>query len=406
MRRFTFFIFLLGFFVGCGTQEETTGQEHADLVRPYEKQKESEVAQAQAAKLRFESLNLEPTEEERQLRQQRIDEAIIGLKAEVEARGGWEVWRSELTAFRLDVKQLFRRAENTLEGIVEGKDGFSFPHGDHIDYLLSEELARNAVGDGPSRAVIAIRNLNEQLSKRGIDLIFVPIPDKTELYPDLLSDATPQSRAVAPHRKALMLDLLESGVETIDLLPAFIDERSKDGLPLYRRDGVQWSTRGIQRAASEITSRIRRYGFVEELSASAISYVLSEQISKTDFAGAMQNIEGTSAALYAAEQIVRQVRLPSGDAYTHVEVSPVLVVGDSFARHYAREQADVGAHIAKELGMPISMYAMMGGGPKVPRLLARKGKEYLEGRRVVIWMFASRYLNPKHRLEWQTAVLP
>jgi hypothetical protein len=90
------------------------------------------------------------------------------------------------------------------------------------------------------------------LNKKGIRFIFLPIPNKENIYHRYLPGA---KRPVFLEK--LICELSEKGVETIDTQRAF-DEAFRKGAVLYRRDDTHWDAEAVQIAAEMIAARLGR----------------------------------------------------------------------------------------------------------------------------------------------------
>jgi len=73
--------------------------------------------------------------------------------------------------------------------------------------------------------------------------------------------------------------------------------------------------------------------------------------------------------------------------------SPVLIIGDSNAFYRQEYGAHIGAHIANVLGFPVSLFAKIGASVGGPEMLKFQSKSFVEKRKVVVWIFASRGLQ-------------
>jgi alginate O-acetyltransferase complex protein AlgJ len=94
----------------------------------------------------------------------------------------------------------------------------------------------------------------EGLKKQGIRLIFLPVPNKENIYHRYLPGS---NRPVFLER--LISDLNEKGVDTIDTQEAF-EEAFRRGIRLYLEDDTHWSAEAVQIAAGLIADRIRQEG--------------------------------------------------------------------------------------------------------------------------------------------------
>ena len=106
------------------------------------------------------------------------------------------------------------------------------------------------------------------LEQQGIDVIFVPVPKMTEVYPEYFTDHCPSDRIIAPHVRQAMLELLEADVEVVDLWYAFQAERDTDPEPLYQPADPHWAPRAQAIAARLVAARLKRYEFVAKAQAS------------------------------------------------------------------------------------------------------------------------------------------
>ena len=328
----------------------------------------------------------------RQSRLRDMDAVKQQLKAQETRAGGYAAWTESLAAFREAIK--INADSHNLNTIV-GSDRHLFSRSG-VSYLLDTDLFQMSGAPVPPAAVIL--EFNRQLKSQGIDLIFVPVPAREEVYPEKLS-AAPAHHLVSPQMTQFLQSLLDNGVEVVDLRDAFLDERIKHEEPLYTISDTHWGTDGIRRAAAEIGKRLSRYGFGDSLP--RIEY--SEKTIYTAREGDLvRSLPETAKSAYPKQEWeVSQVIDPNGQVYKGAEQSPVLVLGDSFAMRYDQEGGQLSAHLARELGFPVTTLSSKGGGPKLPRLLASKGVEYIASHRVVVWVMASRYLGDPHANEWE-----
>ena len=116
---------------------------------------------------------------------------------------------------------------------VVGKDGFLFfgteLHHVSVGKFWGPEAVKVSKATKPEWAdpLPAILDFKSQLDKAGIELIFVPVPAKTLIYADKLSDKAPLDEAGFPVRmdarnQEFFKLLTEKGVKVIDLMPVFL----------------------------------------------------------------------------------------------------------------------------------------------------------------------------------------
>ena len=293
------------------------------------------------------------------------------LKAELanSGAGTWEKWTQRLDAARAQWKVV-------AAGDLKGRNGYIF-NKNALNYLVDTNLE---AGPENTHPLDTISQFDAKMKRLGIDFLWVPIPSIEEVYPENFLDSVPPDLTVQPGMRRLMLSLLERDVEVLDLLRPFIAARDGYKLGLKRDD--HWNNVQIELAASLVGERLRRYGFVQAAAAQAKRYTTRAI-----------NIGGDRGV-----DAMRQVLTPAGKLYDDVERSPVLVVGDSNLQIYeyqnenltrTGEHAGFTAHLARHLGLPVSLEAQ--GGFRLAQL--NRENELFQGRRVVIFVGAAWVLS-------------
>ena len=97
----------------------------------------------------------------------------------------------------------------------------------------------------------AISGLNDTLSKLGIKLYVVPVPDKASI---IQSYSPFFVERVSNQRKRFLGKLRQQNVRVIDLNPVFIKHRHED--QLFIKGDTHWDQRGISLGAEFIASEI------------------------------------------------------------------------------------------------------------------------------------------------------
>lgn len=302
-----------------------------------------------------------------------IKETRTVIEGELKENGGtWDAWADRLKPFRADLE----RIRSTSRWPWPAKNDFQY-QGREMDLLLQVDLSSRPVGQNPLKSIV---RLHEQLKARGIDLIVMPIPDKMSIYPDYLSKEAPADRNVALPVRRLMWELVEKDIEVVDLQKLYQEFRRKDEdkTPLYYVKDAHWRNLGAQLAAKELAGRLARYDFAAA-AVRANPYV-TEPHERTD------GIKADNILVVRNKQ--------TGKMYADVGDSPVILTGDSFALYNMNPNAmgTISAHVAANIGMPLTLLSREGLSGDVPLELAKleKDKGYLKGRRVVIWTFCTR----------------
>jgi alginate O-acetyltransferase complex protein AlgJ len=263
--------------------------------------------------------------------------------------------------------------------------------------MVVGDLRGQPEGKNPFPVIVALKEL---LTAHGVDFLFVPVPTKAAVYADKLQSGGPHlvGRVVTPYERKLLLELGQAGVEVIDLLPAFLADRTRGdraGEPLYLAQDTHWTDRGLRLAAKLIADRIREYPWHAELDRSRTTYTLNRSAFKEE--GDLPSRLGADERrrYQAVEMVGHQVVRADGSLYEDDAGSPITVMGDSFVGVFERtfcRHAGLSAHLAYELGSPVDLVMSYGGGPNVRRKLFKRGAAALAQKRLVIWVMAARDL--------------
>jgi hypothetical protein len=308
---------------------------------------------------------------------ERIDHAVA-------ARGGsWNAWKDCTEPFRADLVRITRG-----KWPWPANKNFRFL-GRSARLLMLESWEGRPPQQRPWETII---DLNQQLRSRGIDLVFMPIPDKIATYPDYISEKTPEDRAVSWQARRVLRKLCREGVEVIDLYPDFRAARRRLGedKPLFYDRDSHWRNRAAVLAADRIAQRLKRY---EPVKAALVDGTPYE-------ARPFHRSKGESKE----DRVKRVYRRDNGKPYRDVLDSPVVVTGDSFSMYNMHLNGHLSAHVARFIGMPVTFVAREGLAQAVPVELAsrQKRENFLAGRCVIVWTVRGRSLVEK---KWRPAEL-
>ena len=295
----------------------------------------------------------------------------------------------------------FRVLRNPGDKILLGLDGWVFYKPD-VRYLVEP-----ATHTEPLEVIRAFR---DQLERRGIRLVVVPVPGKPSVYPDRLSGRAGHGAAVS-HTQQLIGSLRAAGVETVDLFDAFARWRREEnagGTPsLYLLRDTHWTGTTACRTAGLIAARIRELGW---FTGGSTGYTVRDvSIRRRGDLVRMMDLPRLERFFPPEDVRCQQVVLSqTGELYKDDPRSPVLVLGDSFLRMYQTDDpgaAGVIAHLARELRCPMATIVNDGGASTLVRQQLSRTADLLGGKRVVIWEFVERDL--RYGAEgWQHVALP
>ena len=334
-------------------------------------------------------------------------ENLVRWQATINAAGGnFEAWKEKVRPYHADISGLLNSRPCQIAGIP-GRNGYIFFRRS-LEVLLAGDLRLQENGRDPFPAIV---NFQRQLKTRGISLLFCAIPVKGAVMCEHLSDNAPgpNQPSVNPYTVKLLKELTEAGVECIDLMPAFTSTaRSQGEEPLYMPLDTHWSNLGVRVAARVFAERIRQFPWYERARGKGVNYSTRPATCRrrgdiVPMLGSRERMKYRPMEL-AAQQVVDE----EGLFYSDTKTSPIIFLGDSYSSVFHKQDckhAGITAHIAREIGIPLQLELSLGGGPEVRKKLARRGRDALVGKRLVIWALSERDLF-NYRSPWDIVLMP
>ena len=324
---------------------------------------------------------------------------------EVKKFGNYELWAKKDEAFRSAVLSYVKSLPPTQMGF-KGKDDWLFFRGEAF-YLNSGDLSLQPQDKNPLPHLIEFKKF---LESKNISLIFVPVPNKSDIYFEKL----PVNVAIQdtfgiihPYYRKFLKDLQTAGIEVIDLLPAFLEakkEDSKNKESIYQIHDTHWTSRGIQIAAQLIGNRIKQYSWYKDLEKNGIKYSLKDTffLRLGDIVDKLPEADKNNfkPVQISAKQVLNPDKTPYKAANPD---APIMLIGDSFTGVFELidcKSAGIGSHIAYTTGLPVDIITSWGGGPLVRDKFYRARKNNLDKKKVVIYMMVARDLYNYSQL-WQ-----
>ena len=158
----------------------------------------------------------------------------------------FESWVSD----NLPLRAQLLTASNTLKGellhaqtsnVIDGKDGWLFYGTESADYMNT-----NALTDRQIRSMaVTLSLIEEDITNRGGRFTFVPAPNKSSVYGEMMPANYPQ--AEENNLTRLTAELEAAGVSFTDLRKVLLEKKSFGetmDAPLYHRRDSHWNYRG------------------------------------------------------------------------------------------------------------------------------------------------------------------
>jgi SGNH hydrolase-like domain, acetyltransferase AlgX len=280
------------------------------------------------------------------------------------------------------------------EKAVLGRRGWLF-------YRPSVRYAVERQSSDPDRdhddPLAAIRSFRDQLHERGIRLLVVPVPDKESIYPEMLAKRAEDAGIVVCERTRHMLDQLEqNGIEYVDLFGVFRRAKHSESGPnstrLYLERDTHWSPEGARVAAGDVAQRVLEPGSIDQGDHAYLERLVV--VRRYGDLIEMLRAPQVDRAIEPESLVCRQVvEADSGTLYRDAPESEVLILGDSFLRIYQQDEPGAAgflAHLAREIGQPLSAIVNDGGASTLVRQALARRPGLLSNKRLVIWEFAER----------------
>ncbi len=121
-------------------------------------------------------------------------------------------------------------------------------------FFFQGETANIKLSDGEINSIVErLKEYNNHFNQMGIRFIFLPIPNKENLYYEIISNSE------KPVFLEILMDRLrKNGIEVIDTQTAF-DNAFTEGVTLYHQDDTHWNVNGVK-----ITSKLLRDLIIED----------------------------------------------------------------------------------------------------------------------------------------------
>lgn len=325
-------------------------------------------------------------------RQARVQDEINRIKSLLHANGGtWDAWMKQLKPTHDKLGEMGRASDFAMK-----KDQHFF---NRVSLRAYTEICEDDPHTGP---VGALRLLNAELHRRGIDLLVVPFPTKEDVNVHKFVEF-PKDAEINPQRLRFHLHLLENNIEVLDLTPALKAALEEHEFVFFDNRDVHPADGGIQVAAREIAKVLHDYGLGVEPA--------QQPPVKAEWMVINREVPGfTLGAKYPATRVIFPTKSPVPEEVQR----RVIFQGDSFLHvpGYFLEHATIADHAGRHLGFEPETVLREAGANLILPDLARTPKEKLQGRLVLVFVFGpTRLRSPRSGLarldyEWHLALLP
>jgi hypothetical protein len=243
-------------------------------------------------------------------------------------------WASDNTLFNAEL--LFRSAGRSGHGLVRGADNWLFYRNSLVSIVVPWPR-QNA------ERIIAFR---DTLRSHGIEFVMVPVPNKEFVYPEKISPHVPH--VACRQRVRLFKRLQRNGIHVVDLLPLFLAQKN-NGQPLYDALDAHWMDRAIRLGSQVIADTIRS---LRPSLSDTMRFVIRDTIE--NHCADLVRLRSQQTDCDTTYPVRRSsVRTFGGSPMENDPDSKILIFGDSHINMGRGETADIGSHIAMQLGTQV-----------------------------------------------------
>jgi len=293
--------------------------------------------------------------------------------------------------------------------VIIGSDGWLF-YRPSFDYVTKP--SSNFYGElRPFDAIVAFR---QALKEQGVDLILLPVPGKSSIYPEYLSKRH-KDEAVNIYADEFFQKISDKGIKIIDPTKILYEtKKAGDTLQdelLYLKQDTHWTPKGMKIVARYIADAIIAGGWVKNIPNTSYKIEQVEVNRYGDLHDMLDLPKGYNCYKPMSVKIEKVIDSKTGKPIKTDEKSPIVLIGDSFVNIYSvsemgwGENAGLSEHLAYNLGIPIDVIAINDGGATGSREQLSRRHNALAGKKLVIWQFPTRDLtNPES--QWRIANIP
>ena len=299
------------------------------------------------------------------------------------------------TAFFVETPRKLIQSTLSLSPLKEGnrnvrigKDG----------WLFLDDAIESLTGQGPfpfqkdgNSPVGSIKRFADQLDNFGARLILVSIPSKAMIYPEKINHNI-KGPISHPDAQRLVSELNSlPNLDVLDLTRSLFN--LKKDTKVFLKQDTHWTPEAMEEAAKIIANHIKSM----DINIDMVNLNPKQKEGRKAYGDLVEKINIWDGAFNQESVIAKPIK-----GNTRDRNSEIILLGDSFTNIYSSNEglgwgnnAGLPEHIASNVGIPIDVISINGGGATEVRkkLAQRRGSsEDMKNKKVVIWAITCRDL--------------
>ena len=260
----------------------------------------------------------------------------------------------------------------------------------NANYLVAGDIASQDSLHNPLPRMV---ELKQYLDSLGIQLLVIPVPVKEEVYADKLIPGTPADACVNVNGQKFIRQMLEAGIDVMDLYPALKAARAGDEPPhfSYQRYDTHWALPGMLAAMEQIATRVTQYSWYAESDAQPGSLAMKDTVVLRE-GDLVAHLPDAEKAKYTADTLAGMKIYKGENAYKGGKNAPILLMGDSFTGVFEsvdQKSGGPGSLLAYATGLDVQVLTSWGGGPGIYHRMMKMKKD-MQSKRLVVYMMTAR----------------
>lgn len=339
----------------------------------------------------------------------RWNSSVIGAIGSLEDRFDLESPFCQLVQPRM--QGVLARLGEGSEEVLIGDDGWLFYRPSFAHLTAKTKVGLTGDERGYDAAYEAVTGFARYLDSRGIKLVLMPVPPKLAVHPERFTSSDSSEIIVSKADQRWAERIEAAGVRVFRTSAALREFQSQFDSPAYLQTDTHWRPESMEWCARKLSEYLVAEGLIDPGSLLPEGILKESTIAAKGDLWRMLRLHEDSSLFPPEEVPLKQVGSSSGMKWRPDRASEVLLMGDSFCNIYSLGQmgwgegAGFAEHLGHSLRKPLDVVLRNSDGAHATRkIIAQdlaRGRDRLQGKKVVVWEFAARELTQGRWIEME-----